>query len=552
MDKYGFSLPTLNTVTDQSDKYGFSINNIPKPKSNILPNTQQAFSDLMADPFSFKANPAKAIGDAWNTIKDSVSQEAENIKNVFKVKLTDKNSTAKFAGAQLKVLSGGAGVMFSPISALFSAANDIPVLGSASKLIGLAFGAAGEGASQISGGLIDKLPVSQETKDALKPGVQEIFSLAAQLALGNVVDVGIRGVKGDSATATTFKADYLKANPDHVDVVSKIPDNIINKLVQDRGAEDAKTIINQSIKLSELKKTEPVSPTDTISKPPKVIPTGEVKPLAQEAGKYKSAEEFVKAQGENQAVDNYLNTNFAKDEKGYFDYRNGVRENLTPKELDYWKKVAVDEFNGLKKAGGTPKAESQLTDIFNQSKAVGEVKPTIEQKPSGIALKISKEALQEKLIKQSAEIDTLAGYDPKTFVGQDEIIAKFILNNLEKAKEIIRGKASLPADMSGSRFLRMMKNKARAEIDVATIKDLANSPLVSATSVHAQEMGFLRGFDREDPVQAIKELADIKKAKVKKDVQANTKEVNEVVDKAIRKGYPKKQTLLEFINSLKC
>ena len=84
---------------------------------------------------------------------------------------------------------------FTPISALFEGANEIPVLGSVSRLISLPFVAVGEGGSAISGKIVDELPIPDKDKENIKQGVQEITALAAQLALGKITHIGGKKIK---------------------------------------------------------------------------------------------------------------------------------------------------------------------------------------------------------------------------------------------------------------------------------------------------------------------------------------------------------------------
>ena len=66
--------------------------------------------------------------------------------------------------------------------------------------------------------------------------------------------------------------------------------------------------------------------------------------------------------GEEEAVKRFIGNNFAKDEKGYFEYRNGVRADLTSEELKYWEDFARKEYQALPKLrqkGGTPNPKVQ-------------------------------------------------------------------------------------------------------------------------------------------------------------------------------------------------
>jgi hypothetical protein len=158
-----------------------------KKVTNILPTTTEAIKQLLADPASLKANPTKIINDVVNSLKEPIIQEKQKIKDLFTAKTTSQK-----VGKGLEAVSGGANILFSPLSAFFSAVNDIPVLGTASKLITIAFGAIGEGATKLSDRVVETLPISTQAKKDIKIGVGEIVALAAQLALGKITEIGLK------------------------------------------------------------------------------------------------------------------------------------------------------------------------------------------------------------------------------------------------------------------------------------------------------------------------------------------------------------------------
>jgi len=132
------------------------------------------------------------------------------------------------------------------MTAFFEGANKIPVLGSVSKLISLPFIVMGETGTKIGGEIVDKLPISDEKKNDIKRGVEEIFALGAQLAIGKVGSVGTK------KTA---------------------------ELVKRFGEKDAQTIVNKANELAKQAQ-EPV-PVEV--KPEVIEKTGKVTPqeLAQ-------------------------------------------------------------------------------------------------------------------------------------------------------------------------------------------------------------------------------------------------------------------------------
>lgn len=247
-----------------------------------FPGTIKTLSELQNDPLTLKANPSNWLSDVTNAIGSAISRSVKSLANTFPaIGITGITPTAPKTPTDaltqgLESINSTAGLAFSPISALFSVAKDTPVLGSVAKLIELPFSAIGEGGSYIGGQIVDQLPISQQAKDQIKPGIQEIFALAGQLALGKIVEIA-----------------------------PEVKDSLIKRF----GEKDANTIIEKAKTLAVEKQnapTQPIQPAepttpqtpvgkfDNIFTQPEVKP---VSPLAQEAQKYKSAEEFVKAQG---------------------------------------------------------------------------------------------------------------------------------------------------------------------------------------------------------------------------------------------------------------
>lgn len=216
---------------------GFTIkedaakNNIFQTGLLNAPSTLPTLSELQIDPLSLKADPHKAIGDAWNSIKDTVLKEADSIKRVF----TEPTIAGKI-GAGLSSAAGVVNTALSPISALFAGANDIPILGSVSRLLSLPFEVIGDSGKPIATKIVNTLPISQQSKDKLVDGVSEIVSLAGQLALG---------VGGEKITSS-LKGKYSSA--DVKTIVEKAQEINDNKAksdsipISDKPLPDAKSI----------------------------------------------------------------------------------------------------------------------------------------------------------------------------------------------------------------------------------------------------------------------------------------------------------------------
>ena len=220
--------------------------------SELFPSTEQAIGELGIDPLSLQADPKKAVSTAFESLKDTIATSALEIRDVFQLK--DKKPS-KVAGEALEAGAAVGHIVFSPISALFEGANQVPVLGSVSKLISLPFIAAGEAGTQVAKGIVDNLPVDDEVKKNIGRGVEEIFALASQLAIGKVTHIGTKKTKelvksfGEKDAQTIIKKSNELAQQAKEPIVEPVKSRLV---VKDGKIEPVKP---------EVKPTEPVIPT---------------------------------------------------------------------------------------------------------------------------------------------------------------------------------------------------------------------------------------------------------------------------------------------------
>lgn len=556
--------------------------------NDTFAGTKEIVSGLLSDPLSLKADPMKAISSAWNTIKDSVQQEKENIKNLFESK-----SISEGIGHGLETVAGGAGVVFSPLSAIFSGGEQIPVLGSVSKIINTAFSALGEGGAGITGGIVDQLPLSQEIKDNIKPGIEQIGALVAQVAAGKLAHSVLK----------SSKVDPLKSK-----------DPIIKKLAKENP--NAKEIIELADQVLERQKTETVEAVKSIE-PVKPIEKL-TNPLAQEATKYKTAEEFVSSQfakkpeygmshrpsyegmppsynlleGETLPRDVYAHPDYSistgrirsgdkaaneswvalqkikdKPNAEITVYRAGRENKLNSGDwVTFSKDYAKQSLEGTEKVysfkvkakdvifagddinefGYYPK--SQLTDIWNEANKaklidIGIQKPTT---PSGLI-----ETLKERtgLEMETPELPVRAGKAP--------IADEFVKNNFYKAKDIINEKSTIPpeVDLTFPEIYSAMAKKAAKEGDQATLHDLA----YSAAPKIAREAGqIVQAFDTKfdyDPIKAVRYVDEFKETAVKsknKNIEQVKKTEITRIKEEVKKSFSTKKSLIELGKQLQC
>ena len=560
-NKYGVKLGFVQQITPQnintlSTNYGSTLNTTAKPTMNygeivskygarletpvqkneetpgMFEGTKKAFQDIIADPLSLKANPTKILADAFNSIKDPLIQESQRIQELFQSK-----SVSETAGHVLENIAGVAGVVLSPISALFNSANDIPVLGSVSKLVSLPFIAAGEGASGISGAIVDQLPIPQGAKDNIKTGVQEISALAAQLALGKAIDIGIKQILPADRAYIKIKEDLIKENPEYAETVNKIPIEEVKRLSKIHSPEDVKTILKQAVEVSRAKEVfDAEQPAKTSVETPEVVKKGQ-KPTSTKVSEQQPVtipkyEEWIKTNPEaNKFIADVTEkaktipsakakVAFLKQEKSNFDT-----------------KFSNEYASAVKSLDTTP---TKTVEIPKEPTITPET--TIQGKTPKRVLDINRSLVKKGF--ETLEQEQMSKYGGKV-VAQERAKLENILNtDLPKLYEMANGRAPLEGFDPGMLWDLAVK-KATLEGDVNMQMRLAKSPLAAKLSEAASTMRLGQEYmaGEGNPVKAMVEInkarekllnEKIKPAELAKEIK-KIKEKVDPMEKLIKK-----------------
>ncbi len=159
----------------------------------------------------------KSLGEQY----DAALQAAGSAEHDF----VDKPNMATGAAAVGQVGLQTLNAVFAPFSAALTSLSSVPVIGNAADLVNKFFAAVGSGASEVAqNDFIQNLPISQQSKDTLKPVVGGLAALAAQIALG-------KG-GGDAVTALADKAKTLVSTV-HTDLGAQV--HIMEKSPENTG-----------------------------------------------------------------------------------------------------------------------------------------------------------------------------------------------------------------------------------------------------------------------------------------------------------------------------
>lgn len=389
---------------------------------------------------------------------------------------------------------------------------------------------------------------TDQVRTALKQGYVELAqkdpSTAANLlrnaATRPVSEIANFGKQYGAAVKTTIPPLLNETNPE-------FPKS--SPLVEESQPSKAIVKAEQSATPTEFPKQSPLPVEVPKVEAPKVA--APQTDLVSEAKKYKSADEFVKAQGKpvfhgsdkasliekegfkimpSESARGYGDgiyfTDTKSNAKGYGD----VVKSYIPQDLKLYQATEADTYNintkklisegydGVKLPGtggftifDTTKinTQSQLTDIWNKANQA-EVAPVENKTPSKIAQSINQKAVDAGLTKN---FSNLAGYDKITIADQAAKSSDLVTNHLQDARAIIRGEKPLPDGLKGTALITAMEEHIKANPNADLSYELANSPLVSGTSHAAQE---LRLAAEREPDSATAKLAEMKQKLVEK------------------------------------
>jgi len=134
-------------------------------------------------------------------------------------------------------------------------------------------------------------------------------------------------------------------------------------------------------------------------------------------------------------------------------------------------------------------------------------------KVSKIAGSIEAKSIEQGLTKGYGH---LAEYTPIVIKEQAQKATDLINSDIDEARKIIRGEKPLPEGLKGTALITAMEEHIKKTADGELASELANSPLVSGTSVAAQELRLAAERDPESPVKAIADVNKLLEERAKK------------------------------------
>lgn len=232
----------------------------------------------------------KSLKVGWDTISATVQDTSERFQKLSTA-LTTPVGGLKKAVATGEALMGVVNNLFLGITAPMKAAASIPVVGYVADGVNNLFSALGVGGADVVSKAVDGLPMSQQTRDTIRPLAQEIGALTAQIAAGKLGNDGVVKIKAKSKEILdTINSELQVAK---TTVQGRIPKDIkvsgesvaqpvsfYNKY----QAEQALPIIQMGVKPKETLPTIQIGETSPRVAPPVVPESAPTAPIAPVIG----------------------------------------------------------------------------------------------------------------------------------------------------------------------------------------------------------------------------------------------------------------------------
>ena len=213
---------------------------------------------------------------------------------------------------------------------------------------------------------------------------------------------------------------------------------------------------------------------------------------------------------------------------------------------------------GEEKTKPVPKKELDKLEEKIVEQKEPEVKPKEKPKKKYEAqepgqIKASKVAvsIEQKL---GEKLENIAGFESINIKDQLKKAEDLLNKNLIRARGMISGKIPLPDGLRAGAFVVAVEEYAKQTNDMSLLRSLAVSPLVSETSIHAQELRLLAERDRDSVLSKMQEIANERAkvaerkygSKVDKLIKEETKKVKESIKKV------DKHLWKDFLKNIEC
>lgn len=493
--------------------------------SDVVGAVKDAFTNAPAqDAFSAPANaPNDTVKNLITSLSDAGNQMKSGVSDIIANHQAFSGTPAGALGVA-KVGLGAISAAFAPVSAVINYAQHVPGLGTLATGLNALFGAIGSGGSDAAEGAVQALPISQSAKDEILPVAKQAGALAAQLIVGKA--------GGDTLSTLT---DHTKTIIDRVNSELQVAQTAVEGGAGQlpKGFTPIGESVSENVSITKLEKT--ITPVNESPGPQNV----------QFSNKYTLPDELptIKAGATPKEALPVIQTDVPSKAPAGYSYaptKESVPSPLQPTG-------APDSLKPTEAAASTV-PESAVPPKF----ALEAAKPLqTEPGQSRIGKSIEVKAVEAKL---TQGFDGTAGYDPITIKDQAERATKLINDSPAQARAAIRGEAPLPEGLKGTALITAMEEHIKANPSGDLAYELANSPLVSATSHAAQEMRLAAERVPDSITAKYQEIKAARQAALEKrgGMKKAVKQLTDEIQKEIKKTVSKRPDWESFVKDLQC
>lgn len=208
--------------------YGSLVPTNPSPVPGAMnfpvstPSQSAAFTKAAAPPSDYVAGTPETFAPISSTIKafsDAITQGGNNLSDQFDQIFSNHTDALQKGTAVGEAAVGTINSIFGALLSPLQGLATVPGVGHLVDFTNTIFGAIGQGSSTVATDVLNKAPISQQTKDTLHPLVSDAAALAGQIIAGHFAG-GVLGDLKDKSTAVLTAVDsQLK------DSVSTVPES---------------------------------------------------------------------------------------------------------------------------------------------------------------------------------------------------------------------------------------------------------------------------------------------------------------------------------------
>ncbi len=451
----------------------------------------QGYKDAAATAQPKSFNLFDALDTGAKTLTETLTDSGKRLAEAY-----DPKNYASFSKGAATVGEAGLGLVngiFSIVNVPLQAMTKIPVIGQVADKVNELFSAIGGGGSAVATkNILDQLPISDESKNTLRPLVSELGALTAQIIAG--------------------KAGH-EVVPEAAKKTSELTNRLVTAIKETTSKPGSISSVDGLLKQSPRKLEVTSLPSDYNAggvyepyKSPSSLPTIEMGPRAEPNGL--------------PSID--------------FGPTAGRVSRVQP--------IAGDTAPILTQP---PRAGARAREI----KPIG----TGDTKLSTLSSKVNARAVEEGL---TNALSDLPEYKTMNIAEQARLATDLVSKDPRMALQIAKGERLPPPNLHPESVFKAVEDAAIRAGDIETIQELASGNLSRQATAMGQRIRLLGERDPNSPVTIIRQISEAREKNIEtktgvKYEKAKAEVVSQIKSE-IKKAAPSKETWGDFIKSLEC